>query len=96
MLVYSGNFEIYTTKFKFQQPAYTKLAKSQSLSVCNTITLNPVIHAYQLLQVVTVVTFHRCKGHLHNLVDQNWEIGSLKSLLEAHHLIQDASQRPDV
>ena len=54
------------------------------------------ISAYQFLQIVAVVSFDGGKGHLHYLVDQDWEVGALEGLLKTHHLIQDAAQGPDV
>ena len=51
---------------------------------------------YQLFQSITVISPHGCKGHLNYLVDQDREIGTLKCLLQTHHLIEDAAQRPDV
>ena len=51
---------------------------------------------YQLFQSIAVISPHGSKGHLHYLVDQHWEIGTLECLLQTHHLIEDAAQRPDV
>lgn len=34
--------------------------------------------------------------YLYNLVHQSWEVGALKGLLQARHLIEDAPECPDI